>query len=148
MLENRIVFWLVVFVVLIAIEAFSWTLTSIWFAGGALAALVCSLLGASLGVQALAFMAVSLALLYFTRPLSVRYFNNKRAKTNVDSLIGRKVLVVEDINNLIQTGRVKVADIEWMAKSVDSETEIRQGAVVEIVRVEGAKLWVQPVQEQ
>ena len=69
------IIWLVILAVLVVIEIITLGLTTIWFAGGALAALVVSLLGGPIWLQILLFIGVSVILLIFTRPLAVRYLN-------------------------------------------------------------------------
>ena len=81
--------WLIIFIVLIVIELLTMGLTTIWFAGGALAALLMSVLGFGMPVQVVVFIIVSVLLLVLTRPIAVKYFNQNRQKTNVESLIGQ-----------------------------------------------------------
>ena len=80
------IIWLVILAVLVVIEIITLGLTTIWFAGGALVALVVSLLGGPVWLQILLFLGVSVVLLIFTRPLAVRYMNKNQQKTNVDSI--------------------------------------------------------------
>ena len=82
--------WLALVAVLLVIEAVTVGLTTVWFAGGALVAAVAAWLGAGQAVQWILFLAVSLVLLIFTRPLAVRYMNRDVSRTNVNSLIGKK----------------------------------------------------------
>ena len=82
--------WLGLLIVLLAIEAATLGLTTIWFAGGALVAFLAALVHAPLPAQIVLFFVVSLALLIFTRPVAVRFMNQKTEKTNVDSLLGKK----------------------------------------------------------
>jgi membrane protein implicated in regulation of membrane protease activity len=81
--------WLAVFGVFLVIELMTLGLTTIWFAGGALAALAVSAAGGGYWLQFIVFIAVSCALLYLLRPLAQKQFNAKRTATNVDSLIGK-----------------------------------------------------------
>ena len=97
--------WLIVLAVFLVIEAITVGLTTIWFAGGALVAAIASGAGAGILVQWILFLVISLVLLIFTRPLAVRYMNKGVSKTNVNSLIGEKAVVIQKINNLEQTGR-------------------------------------------
>ena len=83
-METTSICWLVVFILLILIELATMGLTTIWFAGGAVAGFVASMLGANVVIQAAAFFAVSILLLFFTRPFAVRYINSNKTKTNVD----------------------------------------------------------------
>ena len=82
------IYWLVLFVILLLIEIVTLGLTTIWFAGGALAAFVCGWIGFGLTVQVIVFLVVSVVLLVLTRPIVVKHFNQDRQKTNVESLIG------------------------------------------------------------
>ena len=134
--------WLIVLAVLLVIEAITVGLTTIWFAGGALIAAVLSWMGMGIAVQWGVFLLISLVLLIFTRPLAVRYMNRGMTKTNVDSLIGEKAVVIQEINNLAQTGQVRINDIEWMARTVSDEELIPAHTVVEIEGVRGVKLIV------
>ena len=141
------IIWLAALVVLLIAEALTLGLTTIWFAGGALIALVAALLGANVWVQLGIFLTVSLVLLIFTRPLALRYMNKSTLKTNVDSLTGEVGVVSERIDNLEATGKVKLNDVLWTARSEDG-TVIEEGAVVEISRVEGVKLIVKMKEEE
>ena len=141
------VIWLAALVILLLAEALTLGLTTIWFAGGALIALIAALVGANIWVQLGIFLAVSLLLLIFTRPAALRYMNKSTLKTNVDSLTGEVGVVSERIDNLEATGKVKLNDVLWTARSEDG-TVIEEGAVVEISRVEGVKLIVKMKEEE
>lgn len=97
--------WLGILAILLVIEAITVGLTTVWFAGGALIACIASWLGGGIVVQLLLFFGVSVVLLIFTRPLAVRYMNKGVEKTNAESLLGKRAVVIQQINNLAQTGR-------------------------------------------
>lgn len=141
-MDEMMVFWLVLLIAAIAVEVCSMGLTSIWFAGGALVAILASVLHAPVFVQVILFFLVSMALLVFTRPVAVRYFNRDRVKTNVESMVGRQAVVTGEINNLQGIGQVTVAGQEWSARSVEDSVRIPVGAVVKVVAVSGVKLMV------
>lgn len=141
-----ITIWLIVFVVLVIIEIITMGLTTIWFAGGALVATLAAAVRAPLWVQIVLFLAVSALLLFFTRPVAVKYFNKDRVRTNVESLIGQQAIVISEINNLQGIGQVTVNGQEWSARSTDEEAAIPVGCVVIIERVSGVKLIVTPKQ--
>ena len=88
-------FWLIMFVVLLVIEILTMGLTTVWFAGGALVAFVLAYVGFGLPVQIIVFLVVSIALLVLTRPIAMKFFNQERQKTNAESLIGQKAVVLE-----------------------------------------------------
>ena len=135
--------WLIVLAVFLVIEAITVGLTTIWFAGGALVAAIASGAGAGILVQWILFLVISLVLLIFTRPLAVRYMNKGVPKTNVNSLIGEKAVVI----HLEQTGQVRINDIEWMARTSSDEVTIPEQTVVTIEAVQGVKLIVKEEKE-
>ena len=128
----------------IVIEAATMGLTTIWFTGGALIALMVEMLNGSVYLQILAFLIISLSLLCFTRPLAVKYFNRERTRTNLDGLIGKQAVVIVSIHNLNETGRVVVEGKEWMARSADAARTFEEGEIVRIQSIQGVKLMVEP----
>lgn len=139
---NMTIIWLALFVVLLVIEIASMGLTTIWFAGGAIVAAIASSLNAPLGLQLILFLAVSFILLFFTRPLAVKYFNRDRAKTNVEGHIGKQAIVISEIDNTQGTGQVTVAGMEWTARSHEEQIKFPVGSVVVVTDVQGVKLIV------
>ena len=140
-METTSICLLAVFVLLIVIELATMGLTTIWFAGGAVAGFIASMLGANVVIQAVVFFVVSIVLLIFTRPFAVRYINSNKTKTNIDGLIGQEALVLEEINNIRETGCARLEGKEWSARSVD-DTVIPADTVVIVERIEGVKLIV------
>ena len=134
--------WLGILAALLFIEAIPAGLTTIWFAGGAFIAAIASYAGANLTIQILLFLCVSVILLIFTRPVAMRYFNKETVQTNANSLIGKKAVVIQEIDNLAQTGQVRINDIEWTARSVDDGVKIEKDTIVEIREIQGVKLIV------
>ena len=139
--------WLGILAVLLVIEAITAGLTTIWFAGGALIAAIASYVGAGVMAQILLFLCISLVLLIFTRPVAMKYFNKETIQTNANSLIGKKADVIQDIDNLAQTGQVRINDIEWTARTADDSQKIGKGAVVLIEEIRGVKLIVKQNKE-
>ena len=141
------IFWLVLFVILLIIEILTMGLTTIWFAGGALVAFILAFVGFELPVQIIAFLLVSIGLLILTRPIALKFFNQERQKTNAESLIGQKAVVLETIDTLHGVGRVEVNGMEWSAKTDDSDSVIENGTVVVIEGIQGVKLIVKNHEE-
>lgn len=133
--------WLVAFIVLVIFELATVSLTSIWFALGAAAALVCNLLGLNETIQIVVFVIVSILLLLLTKPLADKYFKGRTIKTNVESYIGQTAKVIERINNLDSAGTVMFNGLEWRAVSKEGRI-IEVGEYVTITSVEGVKLIV------
>ena len=145
---NQTILWLVALVVLIVTEIVSMGLTTIWFAGGALVAAIAAGFGAPLVVQIILFLAVSLVLLYFTRPVAVKYFNKDRIRTNAEGLVGRQAIVIGEIDNLQGIGQVTVGGMEWTARTAEDGVKLPVGCVVNIVAISGVKLIVEERKEE
>ena len=144
---NMTVIWLVILVALVVIELLTMGLTTIWFAGGALVATVASLFGAPLAVQVILFLAASGLLLYFSRPLAVKYFNKDRVRTNAESLVGRQAIVISEIDNLQGIGQVNVGGMEWSARTRVDGVKLPVGTVTTILAINGVKLIVEERKE-
>lgn len=134
-------FWIAAAVVFLIIEGITVGLTSVWFAVGALAAMVCAMLGADVWLQIAVFIVVSGAALYFTRPLVKKYVNGRVQATNADKIIGAECRVTETIDNISGTGAVYVDGKTWTARSENDEI-IPEGELVTTVRIEGVKVIV------
>lgn len=131
--------WLLVMVLAIAAEAASLGLTSLWFAFGALAAWLVSLVVGSLMIQITVFLIVSLALLIGLRPFAVKGLKIGRYRTNADALVGQVGLVLKPIEPLSASGQVKVGAQIWTAVSEDS---LAEGEKIEVLEIQGVKLVV------
>ena len=137
-------FWLMLTVALLAAEASTVTLVSLWFAAGALAAMVISFFG-PIWLQITAFLAVSVVLLTALRPLVRKYFTPRLTKTNVDSIIGSTGLVTAPSDNIAASGQVKLGGMEWTARSTTGDP-IESGTKVTVDRIEGVKVFVTPAE--
>lgn len=144
---NMTVFWLVVLVVLVVIELLTMGLTTVWFAGGALIATIAALFHAPLALQIILFLLVSALLLFFTRPLAVKYFNKDRVRTNAESLVGRQAIVISEIDNLQGIGQVNVGGMEWSARTRVDGVKLPVGTVATVLAINGVKLVVEERKE-
>ena len=142
-MEQMEIIWLALTAVLLIIEIATLGLTTIWFAAGALFAFFAALLGMNQGIQIGVFVVVSVVLLFFTRPLAVKYLNTKTIKTNTEALVGKTARVIVDINNLKSQGQVVINGLEWTARSSNDTIVFRTGDVVTVVGIEGVKLIVE-----
>ena len=134
------IIWIIFAVILFIIEAATVNLVTIWFALGAILAVIASLLGFSVFTQCTVCIVSALILLIFTRPAAVRLI--KKTPTNVDSLIGKNAVVTTAIDNIKAAGEVKISGKYWSARNAENDDVIEVNTVVEICRVEGVKLMV------
>lgn len=134
-------FWIIAMVAFLVIEGVTVGITSIWFALGALCAMISAMLDAPVWLQITIFLVVSAVSLYFTRPLVKKHINGKVVPTNADMLIGKECRVMETIDNIAGTGAVYVDGKTWTARGV-SDDVIAEGELVKAERIEGVKLIV------
>ena len=139
------ILWLGLMVLFLVIEATTVTMVSLWFAGGALAALAVAAMDGSFLLQIIAFALVSTVMLALLRPMARKHFTPKLTRTNVDSIIGTEGYVTSDIDNVAATGTVKLGAMEWTARSVTGE-KISTGTLVKVEKIEGVKAFVIPVE--
>ena len=140
------IIWLIAMVAFLIVEAACpFHLVSIWFAVGALAAMIVSMLGGVLWVQITVFCVVSGVLLAALWPFIRKFLNPRITKTNVDSVIGTEGIVTLDIDNLNAVGQVKLGGMEWTARST-SGAVIPAGTRIRVDRIEGVKAFVSPAE--
>ena len=136
-----VIVWLVLMVAFLILEACTVMMVSLWFAGGALSAMVVAMLGGEIWLQCVVFVAVSALLLLSLRPLTKKYFTPKLTKTNVDAVVGKTGTVTERIDNVHASGTVKLDALEWTARSSDG-APIEAGTQIRVDRIEGVKVFV------
>ncbi len=142
-----IMIWFGIMLAFLVVEAACpFHLVSIWFAAGALVALIAAALHAQLWLQITLFILVSGVLLASLWPITRKLIKPKLAKTNVDAVLGQQGHVTEDIDNIDATGQVKLGGMYWTARSV-SGSKIPKGTLVQVERIEGVKAFVSPAQE-
>lgn len=135
-----VIFWSIALILFVIIEALTVSLLTIWFAGGSLIALILAILNVPKIIQIIAFFLISILLLLYVKPFAQKHI--KIHKTNTDSIIGEKCIVIEDINELAGTGRVKINGIDWSAKTSSYDITIDKGKIVIIDKIEGVTLIV------
>ena len=142
------IIWLALFVIMIIIEASGPALVSIWFSVGALLALIVSFIpGVAWWIEIIVFLVVSTACLIALRPICKRYFKRNTLNTNVDSFVGKRGYVIEEIEDL-KPGAVKIGDVSWTAVPADRKAKILENEIIEVVAVSGNKLVVKKVEEK
>ena len=139
------IIWLIALIVLVIIEIISQGLTTIWFAGGSLVALISTFCGANLFVQIAIFLVVSIILLIFTRPIAMLHFNKKVVPTNVETLPGEVCVITEAVDNIGAKGKAELNGMEWTVRSASEGILIPEGARAKVLRVEGVKRIVEQV---
>ncbi len=142
---NPVIVWAIILILCGVVEAATVGLASIWFAVGALVALIVAATGGPLWLQIVLFFVVSFATLALARPLAKKYLAPQYQPTNADRIIGTEGVVAEDIDNLLGQGLVSVAGNVWTARS-QNDRPISKGTTVRILRIEGVKVFVIPAE--
>ena len=137
------VIWLIAMVILLIVEAMVPGLISIWFAIGALAALISALFHAPVWLQLVWFFAISILTLVLTRPFVKKYVNSRVTPTNADVVIGKDAVVTERIDNLHAQGAVMLDGKVWTARTEKEQVTVEAGETVRVLRIEGVKLIVE-----
>jgi membrane protein implicated in regulation of membrane protease activity len=139
------IIWIIVAAILAFVEAMTLGLTTIWFAIGAAAAAVAALRGVNFLTQVIVCLAISVLMLLFTRPVAIRKLKVGREKNVTEQMTGRPGVVTEPVIPF-GVGIVKVGGVFWTAVAESPTLEIEKGAEVVVVRIEGVKLIVKPVE--
>ena len=138
------IIWLCIFVLAIIIETLGTDLVSIWFAAGALIALIISFTGCAWWIQLIVFVVVSLISILCLRPLVHKYMRNSIVKTNIDEMIHSKGVMKEKYD-ILHHGEVVVNGITWTAIAQEEKDVLNPGDIVEVVGITGNKLIVKLV---
>ena len=136
--------WLISFFGLLLIEFFTVGLVSIWFAVGALAALLTTFVTESVLIQSIVFAVVSVITLIVAQPLMKKFKVNSFEPTNTDRVIGKVAYVTKEIKSN-EYGEVVIFGNEWLAVA---DKEIAVGTKVIIQKIEGNKLIVKEEGEE
>lgn len=135
--------WLILIVVFVGIEIATVGLTSIWFAGGALVAFIAQLAGAGVFWQIMIFIGASAIFLTLIRPWALKYFKPRLVKTNYETVLGEKVRVTADIDNIGGTGAAVYKGQEWTARAVEEGKTFAVGEIVTVKEIRGVTLYVE-----
>lgn len=135
------VIWFIAVIVFLVLEAVTYQLVSIYLALGAVGGLVMYILGFEFLPQMIVFLALSIIFLCLLRPISVKAMKNKTLKTNTDSLMGQKVYITKEVNNIEGIGEGKINGADWSVRSSDGSV-IPEGATAVVEKIEGVKLIV------
>ncbi|MCI5822406.1 MAG: NfeD family protein [Lachnospiraceae bacterium] len=146
-MNDWVFIWLAVIILTIIIEIITVGLTAIWLTGGGIAALVVCLLGGHWGLQLAVFFVVTFILIYFTRPWALKYIESRKTATNYEEVIGKTVRIIEDVDNVKETGKAIYNGMEWTARAkVDTET-FSMDEQARVVGVQGVKLILEKIAE-
>ncbi len=136
-------FWTLIIVLAVIVEAITVDLVSIWFGVGAIGALIGQLLSFNKTIQIIIFIVLSIVCIILSRPLSKKYLRTNTIRTNLDRVIGKHALVTKAITP-DNKGEVKVMGNYWSASSLNN-TFIEEDCYVEVLSIEGSHLVVKKI---
>lgn len=136
------ILWIVLIIVFAVVEIGTVGLTAIWFAGGALIALLAQLIGMNLYGQIILFIVVSAVLMIFTRPWALKYLKPRLVKTNYETVVGENVCLIETVDNLKGTGTAIYKGQEWTARAYEEGKIFEAGKIVQVKEIRGVTLYV------
>ncbi len=136
--------WGIIFIGMVVLELCTMQLISVWFAAGALAGFIAAALDVSPLGQAMIFTAASILLLAVTKPILKKFKVGDKVPTNLDAEIGKTAVVIQEINEAKNTGRVRIGGVNWRARTRDGSV-IAVDAVVKVMEIDGTTAYVEAV---
>lgn len=139
--------WLIILIVCLIVESVTTQLVTLWFAAGAVGAMLAANLGANATVQMTVFLALSIALLLVFRPLLHGVLRTKQDKTNADRILNQRAVVMQTIDNQNETGQIRLMGQVWTARSLQDGNVFQLGETVIVREISGVKAMVEPLNE-
>lgn len=139
--------WAIAAGVFLILEIFTMGFLVFWLSIGSVLAMLVSFVTDSIIIQTTVFVLSSGLLIFATKPLVKKFTKEDNAKTNVYSIVGKKAIVIEDIDWSTGTGQIKFDGQVWSART-EEQVNIEKGTEVEIEKIEGVKAFVKPLKEQ
>ena len=146
-MDSSVVFWMLLIIASVAIEAFTLDLSALWFAFGGVAALILASFGVGLIPQLVVFAACSALLLMLVRPAARRFLKTGKTPTNADRILGEEALVTTAIDNIAMQGEIRLMRQVWSARSADG-SPIPAGTKVRVREIVGVKAIVEKIEEK
>ena len=139
--------WAIAAGVFLILEIFTMGFLVFWLSIGSVLAMLVSFVTDSIIIQTTVFVISSGLLIFATKPLVKKFTKEDNTKTNVYSIVGKKAIVIEDIDWSTGTGQIKFDGQVWSART-EEQVNIEKGTEVEIEKIEGVKAFVKPLKEQ
>ena len=145
MIDFMLFIWIGFFILSVIVEVCTMNLIAVWFMPGTLAAVVLALLSVPVWIQVTVWLILTVVIFAATARFSTRLRHPKVQPTNADRVIGQTAIVTEAISDRTQCGQVRVLGQIWSARTDDTADEIPVDTEVRILRIEGVKLIVAPL---
>lgn len=136
--------WLIISGIFFIAEIITVGFLVFWFGVGALFAMIVSFFTSNVIIQTTVFVMSSAILLFATKPFVKKFLDVKPTNTNAFSIIGKKALVIKEINSIQSSGQIKINGEVWSAEAENNEI-IPENSEVEILYIKGVKAIVKGV---
>ena len=140
-------FWLIIAGLFFVGEIFTLGFLIFWFGIGALFAMIVSFFTTNIIIQTTVFLITSTIFILATKPLVKKFVDVKKTNTNVFSIIGKKALVIKDIDPIHSSGQIKLNGEVWSAETENDEI-IKEGSEVEVLKINGVKAILKLVESE
>ncbi len=137
--------WLIISGICFILEIMTIGFLVFWFAIGALITSFVSLFTSNIIIQTTVFILSSTALIFLTKPFVNKFSSSDKIQTNAYSIIGKKAIVIKEINSKEGIGQIKIGSEIWSAKSKKDTQTIQEGTEVIISEINGVKAIVEPI---
>lgn len=146
-MTGSVIFWMLITILSVVVEAFTLNLSAIWFAFGGVAALVAASLEMAVLPQLVIFVVFSALLLLLVRPVTKTFLKPKGARTNADRILGENALVTQAIDNTAMRGEIRLLGQIWSARSANG-SPIPEGETVRVLEIVGVKAIVELIEKE
>lgn len=137
--------WLIISGICFILEIMTIGFLVFWFAIGALITSFVSLFTSNIIIQTTVFILSSTALIFLTKPFVNKFSSSDKVQTNAYSIIGKKAIVIKEINSKEGIGQIKIGSEIWSAKLKKDTQTIQEGTEVIITEINGVKAIVEPI---
>ena len=132
-------FWLILAGIFVIAEIATEGFLIFWLSLGSLCAMLTSFFTDNIIIQTAVFVVTSVLFIFLTRPLAKKLAKTDNTLvTNAFSIIGKKAIVIKEINPTLGVGQIKIDGQVWTAKSTNEEI-ISEGTEVLILNIDGVK---------
>ena len=131
--------WLILAGIFVIAEIATVGFLIFWLSLGSLCAMITSFFTDNIIIQTAVFLVTSALFIFFTRPLAKKLDKTDNPLvTNAFSIIGKRAIVIKEINPNQGVGQIKIDGQVWTAKSTNEEF-ISEGTEVLILSIDGVK---------
>lgn len=117
-----------------------------WLGVGGLCAMGLSfVMPEALFAQVILMAVISIILIVSTRKLTKKLYSKEEKPMNVYTILGKKAIVSQAIDNIKGQGQIKIDGDIWSARNEENDEQIAEGDTVEVIRINGVKAMVKKV---